>query len=215
VGQENAPNFDLDTGVEAFTSLSGLFPPDGGLGRLEDPNRPGAFGNGKFNTPPVIEAADTIPLFHNHIQGDLEDAISFYQSRAFDESPAAQFSGPILIGDQDTLDHAIFLRTLNALENIRQVRTRLEFIQANPGQGEEELFVMCLADTEDAFEVLQARTVELNPAARIHLEAARQTLLMTQAHPPGSLRDAYVDWVHSYLNQAKADLVTENPLDLF
>lgn len=216
VGSNPAPNFDLDTGIEAFTEPSGLFPKDGGLGTKENPARPGSFGNGKFNVPPIIEAADTAPLFHNHIQGDLEDAISFYQSNAFDISPAARaFSGPINIGDQDTIDLAIFLRSLNALENIRQVRKRLNFIKQNPGGAEHELFVMAVADTQDAWEVLQARQNTLYPTARNHLNAARQTIIMTEAQPVGPMRDAYMDWAFYYLNAAKSSILQQNPLNLF
>jgi cytochrome c peroxidase len=215
VGQNNAPNFDLDTGIEAFTERVNLFPRDGGQGKLPQPNRPGAFGTGKFNVPPLIEAADTAPLFHNHTQSDLEDAITFYQTPFFGDSPGArQFSGPITMSDDDVINISAFLRIINAGENIRQVRRRLEFLRANSGPGDSALFTMAIADTQDAYDVLQARQNTFNPGARHYLATAKQTIIMAQAQPVSS-RAAYIDWAILNLNGARSDLFTQNPLNLF
>jgi cytochrome c peroxidase len=37
----------------------------------------------EFNTPPVVESADTAPFFHNHTVKDLESAVAFYGTPAF------------------------------------------------------------------------------------------------------------------------------------
>jgi cytochrome c peroxidase len=62
-------------------------PPDGGLGR--NLRSQGGFGDGTFNIPPLVEAADTAPFFHNNASATLEEAVAFYNSPAFNNSPAA------------------------------------------------------------------------------------------------------------------------------
>ena len=37
----------------------------------------------EFNSPPVVESADTGPFFHNHTVADLESAVAFYGTPAF------------------------------------------------------------------------------------------------------------------------------------
>ena len=72
-------------------------PRDGGFGQI--PTVFGSFGNTddlpppfghfefeEFNSPPVVESADTGPFFHNHTVPDLESAVAFYGSPAFKAS---------------------------------------------------------------------------------------------------------------------------------
>jgi len=112
-------------------------PRDGGFGVLPLPS--GGFGNffvvggaripfEEFNTPPVVESADTAPFFHNHTVKDLESAVAFYGTDAFQKGPfsignPANKSVPIKISsdpnDLEVQQIAAFLRVLNALENIR------------------------------------------------------------------------------------------------
>ncbi len=69
-------------------------PRDGGFGQI--PTVFGSFGNTddlpppfghlefeEFNSPPVVESADTGPFFHNHTVNDLESAVAFYGTPAF------------------------------------------------------------------------------------------------------------------------------------
>src|SRR6185295_10654523 len=46
---------------------------------------------GSFNVPPLIEAADTAPLFHNNAVADVEAAVAFYVSDTFRRSPSGFF----------------------------------------------------------------------------------------------------------------------------
>jgi hypothetical protein len=52
-----------------------------------------SFGNGTFSVPPLIEAADTGPFFHNNFinifntGSDIEDSVFFYVEQ-FTGSPA-------------------------------------------------------------------------------------------------------------------------------
>ena len=66
-------NLNFNTGVEALpdqpADLTGeKNPPDDGFGNP---------GNGEFNTPPLVEAADTGPFFHNNSVETLEGAVAF------------------------------------------------------------------------------------------------------------------------------------------
>ncbi|HSG81728.1 MAG TPA: hypothetical protein VLC48_05725, partial [Gemmatimonadota bacterium] len=118
---EGAGNLNFSTGVEDLpdqpADLTGeKNPPDDGFGTP---------GNGEFNTPPLVEAADTPPFFHNNSVATLEGAIAFYNGDAFQNSPAGQLilaaTGSAINLDASQVDAvAAFLRAINALENIRQ-----------------------------------------------------------------------------------------------
>jgi cytochrome c peroxidase len=70
----------FNTGVEKFEKRPKDLPPDDGHGSP---------GDGKFNPPSLMEAADTPPFFHNNSARTLEDAVKFYDTDAFKKSPAA------------------------------------------------------------------------------------------------------------------------------
>lgn len=117
----NAGNLNFNTGVEDQpdqpADLSGeRVPPDDGLGTP---------GSGEFNTPTLVEAADTGPFFHNNSVETIEGAVAFYNGDAFNDSPAgallvgATGSGINLDGTQ-VVAVAAFLRVINSLENIRE-----------------------------------------------------------------------------------------------
>ncbi|MCH8073973.1 MAG: hypothetical protein IIA09_18735, partial [Proteobacteria bacterium] len=81
-----AGNLNFDTGVENLPDQPAdltdeLVPPDDGFGSP---------GNGEFNTPPLVEAADTGPFFHNNSVETIEVAVAFYNGDAFTNSPAGQ-----------------------------------------------------------------------------------------------------------------------------
>jgi cytochrome c peroxidase len=52
----------------------------GGFG--SEPNPRGGFGNGTFNTPTLIEAADSGPFFHDNAIETIEEAVGFYNANA-------------------------------------------------------------------------------------------------------------------------------------
>lgn len=92
---------------------------------------PDAFGNGSFNTPPLIEAVDTGPLFHQNGFGNIESGVAFYGTQTFLRSPAAQesntlFGGPVDVSGTAVVDIARFLRVLNASFNLAIAAQRLE-----------------------------------------------------------------------------------------
>jgi mono/diheme cytochrome c family protein len=154
-------NDNFDTGTRLI-SLAG--PPDGGFDR--QPRRGIAgFGDGTMNTPSLIEAADTPPFFHNNAATTLEDAIAFYASDEFAQSPGGEdFGGRFQFGEGDVEDLGALLRTLNALENIRYSNLISDQAQRTvPPAAAMARIAEVVADTEDAFEVLADRS--LCPAA--------------------------------------------------
>lgn len=112
-------NNNFDTGVEEVPHPGRAivdFPGDGGLGT--ELNSEGTFGDGTFNTTPLVEAADTGPFFHNHVIGELEDAVAFYSTPFFNNSPAGGVVGGIDLTAAESDQVASFLRVVNASFNL-------------------------------------------------------------------------------------------------
>ena len=99
-----------------------------------------ARGNDTFNVPPLVEAADTGPFFHNHSAASIEAAVTFYTTTLFDPVDPFQFN------EQDIADVAAFLRAINALENMR-----MTIALAEQAQREEE------DEAEETIELLDRR----------------------------------------------------------
>jgi mono/diheme cytochrome c family protein len=122
-----AGNLNFNTGVENLPDhpadlIGERMPPDDGFGTP---------GNGEFNTPPLVEAADTPPFFHNNAVATIEGAVAFYNGDAFNNSPAGQLlagaTGSGINLDATQVEAvAAFLRVINALENIRASVVLLE-----------------------------------------------------------------------------------------
>lgn len=120
-------NLNFDTGVEVQpdqpADLTGEpNPPDDGFGNP---------GNGEFNTPPVIESADTGPFFHNNSVETIEGAVAFYNGDSFTNSSAGQLiigatGSAINLDGTQVVAVAAFLRVINALENIRASNEMLD-----------------------------------------------------------------------------------------
>jgi cytochrome c peroxidase len=129
-------NFNFNTGVEtvrlAALDLSGI-PRDAGFGQAPfDANGDGSldsFGNGTFNTPPLVEAADTGPFFHTNGSATIEDAVAFYTTAAFASSPAGGGTAVALTAAQIG-DLGRFLRAINAAFNCQLALRRLDAARA-------------------------------------------------------------------------------------
>ncbi len=169
----DAGNLNFDTGVENLpdqpADLTGeLVPPDDGFGIP---------GDGTFNTPPLVESADTGPFFHNNSVETIEGAVAFYNGDAFNDSPAGQLlrgatgSGINLDGTQ-VVAVAAFLRVINALENIRETIALLEQSRAERREPARATLRLALAETDDAIQVLVGGG--LHPDAVGHLQEARR-----------------------------------------
>jgi mono/diheme cytochrome c family protein len=169
-----AGNRSFDTGVEDLpdqpADLTGeLVPPDDGFG---------VPGNGEFNTPSLVEAADTGPFFHNNSVETLEGAVAFYNGDAFTGSPAGQLligatGSAINLDATQVVAVAAFLRVINALENIRASIDLLENSRAREVSRDRSRVLKQRAnfETNDAIQVLAGGG--LHPDAVAHLESAR------------------------------------------
>ena len=162
-------NRNFNTGVANLpdkpAKLTGeLVPTDDGFG---------VPGNGEFNTPPLVEAADTPPFFHDNSVATIEGAVAFYNGDAFNNSPSGRLLAGTGGGRGITLDAtqveaiAAFLRVINALENIRSGLTLLE-------QGGKGNLRLAGEETDDAILVLAG--AGLHPEAVAHLRQARQLI---------------------------------------
>lgn len=178
-------NLNFNSGVEDLPDqpqdLTGeLVPPDDGFGIP---------GDGTFNTPSLVEAADTGPFFHNNSVETIEGSVAFYNGDAFNNSPAGQLvqqatgSGINLDGTQ-VVEVAAFLRVINALENIRQSIEALEPVANKWHQTVEQgkrLLIRAAAETEDSISVLAGGG--LHPEAVLYLQEALRLTKKAQRSP--------------------------------
>src|SRR5262245_58100165 len=155
-------NANFNTGVEDLPDQPARLtmqrvPRDDGFGNP---------GDSTFNVPPLVEAADTGPFFHDNSIQTLEGAVAFYDGDSFNNSPAGQalaaldpeHTGIELDGTQIGAS-AAFLRVINSLDNRRQATEALEgvgrlgFFERERGRV---LLDRAAHETEDASTVLSA-----------------------------------------------------------
>lgn len=168
IGGQNRGNANFNTGVENLpdqpADLTGeLVPPDDGLGTP---------GDGTFNTPPLVEAADTGPFFHNNAIETIEGAVGFYDGESFNNSPSGQAVGSIELDGTQIVAIAAFLRVVNTLENIRESIEFLEKSTKRKSTEAKQLLGGALNETHDSIRVLVAGG--LHPQALAHLRKAKQ-----------------------------------------
>jgi mono/diheme cytochrome c family protein len=200
-------NLNFNTGVEDLPDqpqdLTGeLVPPDDGFGTP---------GDGTFNTPSLVEAADTGPFFHNNSIETIEGAVAFYDGESFNNSPAGQLiiqatgSGIEIDGTQ-VVAIAAFLRVINALENIRQSIELLDkFASKNfrTVKEGEDLLDRALAETKDSSMVLKSGG--LHPEAVKFLYESKK--LIKKAKHSLFLRARYAREAIEKQDAARNDLV--------
>jgi len=209
LGGQDANNANFNTGVEnledqPIDQIGERVPPDDGFG---------VPGDGTFNTPPLVEAADTGPFFHNNSIDTIEGAVAFYNGRAFNNSPSGQFlagTDPKGVGIRleatQVVAVAAFLRVINALENIR---ASVDLIQGALGKrfaifgNAGEQLRLAAFEIEDAIRVLQG--ANLHPQAVSHLESARKSV--TKAKNSSFRRKLLAMASLEELQRARAELV--------
>lgn len=202
-----AGNLNFNTGVEDLADqpadLTGeKIPPDDGFGTP---------GNGEFNTPPLVEAADTRPFFHNNVVSTIEGAVAFYNTAAFNNSPAGQLitqaTGSGINLDVTQVEAvATFLRVINALENIRSARMLLAESLTLGKSAARATRMLALADIDDAVEVLSGGGQ--SPQAVTHLRAA--AALTTKARRRWFGRDRVIREAIAELDAARAELIEDD-----
>jgi len=195
-------NLTLDVGVELARfkalDLAGV-PLDGGFGRNPiDTDGDGvkdSFGNGGFNVPPLIEAADTGPMFHTNSSATLEDAIRFYTTEDFALSLVGfnffrnrERRQPIPLTETDIRELGRLFRVLNTALNLQMALSRMDAaLEIDRAFGNRHLAIerglleLAGAELEDALQVLgavyQLHELEQGLLRRALLEitAARQS----------------------------------------
>ncbi|MGI9234825.1 MAG: hypothetical protein ACR2RD_14420 [Woeseiaceae bacterium] len=187
----NPGNLNFNTGVEDLpdqpADLTGeRVPPDDGFG---------VPGNGEFNTPTLVEAADTGPFFHNNSVDTIEGAVAFYNGDAFTNSPAGQLligaTGSAINLDATQVESvAAFLRVINALENIRSGIDLLDRTDAVSTISVDTLLDRAFHETEDAHQVLAGGA--LHPEAAAHLATALDLLQQARSAIDEDQRAAYI-----------------------
>ena len=208
-GGGNIGNANFSTGVETLpdqpADLSGeKNPPDDGFGRP---------GDGTFNTPPLVEAADTGPFFHNNAIETIEGAVGFYDGESFNNSPSGKLlaqADPNGVGIEldgtQIVAVAAFLRVLNALENIRQ---SLELLASSAKKGfaeradDRELLKRAVSETQDSIKVLEGGG--LHPEAVAHLQMAKE--LAEKAHSSFFRRNSLAQQAIDELRNARVQLI--------
>lgn len=149
---------------------------DGGFGRDQIVEIDGLefAGNLSMNTPSLIEAADTPPFFHDNSAQTLEDAIAFYTSDAFAQSPTGDpFGGPFELDPDEINAIGACLRALNAMENARNADVVLEdALRARDGAGPVTMLETVEGEINDALMVLVEGPIGLAPEAVVEFRAA-------------------------------------------
>ncbi len=202
-GRGSLGNANFNTGVEDLPDqparLTGkVIPRDDGL------RTP---GDGTFNTPPLVEAADTGPFFHNNAITTIEGAVAFYNGAAFNNSPAGRALASadprgvgIRLDATQVVAVAAFLRVINVLENIRQSIMLLEASLTVSSSGERRRFLeRAIGETDDSARDDSARVLEgggLHPEAVAHLRDARRlaekaarSLFFSRRHTEEAIRE--------------------------
>jgi cytochrome c peroxidase len=235
-GTGTAPtNSNFDTGIEDQPNRPATLllppqnvPPDGGFGRdpiyrngkflgfgnaaANAPVTPADLNKRTFNTPVLVEAADTGPFFHDNSITTIEGAVEFYNSASFNNSPVGQNirsldpSGMgIHLEATEVEAVAAFLRVINVLENIRSaVELEQRAKTASSNAQARELLKLALSEVQDALEVL--RGGRLHPEAQRKLEQSAALGVAALIPPNANARNALIDQAVALLNAARSDL---------
>lgn len=143
------------------------------------------YGNGTMNTPPLVEAADSGPFFHNNSAETIEDAITFYTTETFSSDD------PFDLSKKQIHQLGAFLRTINALENIRYARVIAKEARREDERWARKSTKVLMAEIEDAIDVLaEGPLAPLYPEAVAELEDLHGLARDAYEAPSKSLRNA-------------------------
>jgi cytochrome c peroxidase len=176
------------------------FPHDGGFGQT--PNVDGTFGNRAFNTPTVVEAADTEEFFHNNVVTTLEGVVEFYGGPEFNgpRAPAGRFS----FDPTQVTNMANFMRAINTLQNIDVAQRELNEILAFTGNPQKEVatrLASAFEDTDDGIRVLNQTSIY--PTAATALISARSKIAQAQVSTNKSQRNSLISQAVAQLTAAR------------
>jgi cytochrome c peroxidase len=234
--QDTGKNRNFDTGLRIVPApgsvgfFAGVPIFDGGFG-VPDPLHPNinalsfdptvkpfnAFGNGSFNTPPLIEAADTKPFFHNQFAAEIEDAVFFYidpgtfQKSQAEKDLVARFGTPINFSVDDGNAIGRFLRALNIAFNLDIAKQRLNaaltlFNQFGDTGLDVQIGLLNLANAEidDALEVLtNSRTTQPFYPVSVDRIGLAQSEIAAAIAAPASSRGGHISNAVSRVENAR------------
>ncbi len=223
-----------DTGIELMKDqpavlLDPTIPRDGGIGDEEfkpagaavgwcsdgDPETPCSYGEQRFNTPSLVEAADTAPFFHNNSVSTIEEAVAFYNTPEFNNSPGhlttSKADRTVQISSSQVVAVSLFLRTINVLENIRssnKLDDQAKLLNAANGR---EITKLAMADTEDAIQVLSEGQLWPYPDALNKLQTAYNLEYSASLVQLPALRNPLLTKAKALKLEADALIVTRAP----
>lgn len=218
-------NDNFNTGVEnaRISTLNNLgIPTDGGFGTAVCSPSVGTnncFGNGSFNTPPLIESVDTGPFFHTNAFSTIEDGITFYLSAAFRNSPTGQFFASqvppltIILSPTEVADLGRLFRVLNASFNcalaLRRLNGVLAIAQSTASFDSVQGPLLALAKDEllDAITVLSAVS-GLHTAAQTDLQSANTSITNAISAPTLAVRISEVQTAIKFVTSANSRFTT-------
>lgn len=175
-GANTDPDFDFPATVTpaAFEQSNRSFAPRGEelldqhADLVDAANNPfdDGFGLGTnlFNVPPVIEAADTGPFFHNNSVGTVEGMVSFYATQRHLRN--GEVLPPIVgLNGAQVVNVAAFIRVLNADENARSAIGLINNAkQLNRKKDRMVNISIAGSEIEDAMEVLRGGNLHYSDA---------------------------------------------------
>jgi hypothetical protein len=181
-------------------------PADGGFGTGTPPAGVFGIGDGTFNTPVLVEAADTGPFFHNSSISTIEEAVNFYNSSQFNNPPGfGQQVGGIRLEATEVAAVGAFLRVINALENIRsaiEIETRAR--NAKFLNDSVDLLKLSISELEDAISVLHG--AGLHPEAQQKLRRAIELDQQALTTNSRATRQALIDEAITLKIGARTDM---------
>jgi hypothetical protein len=205
-------NANFNTNVEGLPSQPAdlvtpaqLNPQDGGFGQTGI-SPTGGIGNGTFNTPVLVEAADTGPFFHNNSIETIEGAVDFYNSTAFNTAPGfGALIGGIKLEATEVVAVAALLRVINVLENERSARDLIERIKIATSDAQaKELAFLAVSEIDDAIEVLVGGG--LHRKAQKEFAKASDSAIKAASNT-GARRIEHANRALGFLTNAKNDII--------
>jgi hypothetical protein len=154
-----------------------------------------------------VEAADTGPFFHNNAVDTIEEAVAFYTTPTFGNSPSAAFTGGAIQLDESQIQAiAAFLRVINADFHVDQGKNYAGYAQQTQEFAKAaRLLTLASIEVDDAIRVLSE--VRLHPEAVIRLRVAKSLLDGAARTRLGALRNGLIAAAIAQQDVAKSLLI--------
>ena len=223
-------NRNFDTGSEDVRLLEvdlALTPSDGGFGQegsdIDGDGVDDIFGDGTFNSTPLIEAADTGPFFHTNAFNTLEEVVAFYTTDDFNSSPGGLLGDAVVLTNDEINSVARLLRVLNTAFNIDIALQRLnsavelfddfnspefrgQFNDAQLKAVTTDLAQYSFFELEDAIQVLEGAPDALHSLAQTRLNNAIRQVNLAIIAPSSAAQIAALNNAVRLATQARGEL---------